>query len=289
MGLETNIEWCDVTINAWEGCTQISPACDFCYAMKRAARFVKLKDDTPNPNGVVWNGPPRKVKAGIRNLRIANQRAQAAGRVDLAFLNSLSDTFDKNAEPDWRAELFAEVRRSRSIHAMVLTKRIGNAVEMVEAAGGWPENASLGATFCNQEEVDRDMRKLIDAKRRLGVGLVFASIEPILGPITLLPWLFALDYVIVGGESGGAEARPMQPAWARVLRDQCATAGVAFMFKQWGSWAPEHISNHTRGVDQQYLSRDWYLSRLGKDRAGRTLDGRTHDDRLPIARLSAAA
>lgn len=46
-----------------------------------------------------------------------------------------------------------------------------------------------------------------------------------------------LDWVVVGGESG-ANARPMHPYWARALRDQCAAAGVAFLFKQWGQWAP---------------------------------------------------
>jgi hypothetical protein len=46
-----------------------------------------------------------------------------------------------------------------------------------------------------------------------------------------------LDWVIVGGESG-PRARPMHPQWARDVRDQCATAGVAFFFKQWGTWVP---------------------------------------------------
>ena len=52
----------------------------------------------------------------------------------------------------------------------------------------------------------------------------------------------ALHWVIVGGESGPG-ARPMHPDWARSLRDQCATAGVPFFFKQWGEWAL------TSGVD----------------------------------------
>jgi protein gp37 len=46
-----------------------------------------------------------------------------------------------------------------------------------------------------------------------------------------------IDWAVVGGESGPA-ARPMHPAWARSLRDQCAEAGVPFLFKQWGEWAP---------------------------------------------------
>src|SRR5690606_39843428 len=47
----------------------------------------------------------------------------------------------------------------------------------------------------------------------------------------------AIDWVVVGGESGPG-ARPMPPDWARSLRDQCVAAGVPFLFKQWGDWAP---------------------------------------------------
>jgi protein gp37 len=46
-----------------------------------------------------------------------------------------------------------------------------------------------------------------------------------------------LDWVIAGGESGHG-ARPMHPKWARGLRDQCQAAGVAFLYKQTGEWAP---------------------------------------------------
>jgi protein gp37 len=45
--------------------------------------------------------------------------------------------------------------------------------------------------------------------------------------------LQALDWVIVGGESG-VGARPMELDWARALRDQAIQAGKAFFFKQIG-------------------------------------------------------
>jgi protein gp37 len=72
-----------------------------------------------------------------------------------------------------------------------------------------------------------------------------------------------LDWVIVGGESGG-KARPMHPTWVRSLRDQCFAAGVAFHFKQWG----EH---------------DYRTIRMGVKESGRELDGRTWDQ-VPASR-----
>ena len=63
-------------------------------------------------------------------------------------------------------------------------------------------------------------------------GVRFLSIEPLIGPIGKID-LTGIDWVIVGGESGPA-ARPMKTDWVRDVRDQCAAAGVAFFFKQWG-------------------------------------------------------
>lgn len=68
------------------------------------------------------------------------------------------------------------------------------------------------------------------------------------------PWI---DWVIVGGESG-PKARPMNPDWARSIRDQCRAAGVAFFHKQNGEWT---------GFGDLAL-------RVGKKKSGRLLDGR---------------
>ena len=57
------------------------------------------------------------------------------------------------------------------------------------------------------------------------------------------PHFRAIDWVIVGGESGPG-ARPMHPDWARALRDQCKAAGVPFLFKQWGEWLPGQNVDH---------------------------------------------
>ena len=113
-----------------------------------------------------------------------------------------------------------------------------------------------------------------------------------------------IDWVIAGGESGPG-ARPMHPDWARSLRDQCQAAGVAFHFKQHGAWAP--WASHPEGENgpgDTFVNPDgtcghvWWnedlgyptnyagpwgehsqiVSRVGKKRAGRELDGRTWDE-----------
>jgi protein gp37 len=62
-------------------------------------------------------------------------------------------------------------------------------------------------------------------------------VEPLIAPIGHLD-LHGVDWVIVGGESG-PRARPMNPAWAIDVRNQCVAARVAFFFKQWGGRSPK--------------------------------------------------
>ncbi len=190
--------------------------------------------------------------------------------------------------------------------------------------GSAPPNVWLGATIVNQQEADRDIPKLLATPARVR----FLSMEPLLGPVDLRhishatqeraddTWTLNMnaltgfkatspysgttgpkvDWVIVGGESG-PQARPMHPDWARSLRDQCAAAGVPFLFKQWGEWLPtkdctdEQAMMPHRGV--VYVNRDGTFTdgsdgidffggteetgRVGKKAAGRLLDGVTHD------------
>jgi len=92
-----------------------------------------------------------------------------------------------------------------------------------------------------------------------------------------------LDWIIVGGESG-PHARPMDPDWARAIRDQCAAAGVPFFFKQWGRWLPmdQTSPDDDFGVsfavfrDGNGGHRDRAYS-VGKRRAGRLLGGFEHN------------
>jgi protein gp37 len=85
-------------------------------------------------------------------------------------------------------------------------------------------------------------------------------VEPLLEDLGTVH-LDGIHWMIVGGESGHG-ARPMEKAWVQSMRDQCAAAGVAFFFKQWG------------GVRK---------SRLGRELDGKTYDGTPRRVDMPIA------
>lgn len=227
MAENTKIAWATHTFNPWLGCSRVSPACDHCYAAEWAKR-------TGHPE--LWEGERRRTTEANWRLPLKwDAESARTGDRQLVFCASLADVFD-NVVPDaWRADLFELIRRTPNLDWLLLTKRIGLAIGMLpdDWNEGYP-NVWLGATVVTQNEVDRDVPKLLATPARVR----FLSIEPMLGPITLaddeanfLAGLRRINWVICGGESGG-HARHLPAYWARDLRNQCATNGTAFFMKQ---------------------------------------------------------
>ncbi len=311
----TKIEWCDHTFNPWEGCSKVGPGCDNCYAETRNARYG-------GGQAVNWGpGAPRR-RTSAANWRKPLAWNRDAGvfytqhsRRQRVFCASLGDVFDNEVDPQWRRDLFDLIELTPNLDWLLLTKRIGNVVRMLPSHD-WAmrSNVWLGATICNQAEADRDIPKLLAVPARVR----FLSMEPLLGPVDLSrididghseiypltgttgcedddgkpsPDLPALDWVIVGGESGHG-ARPMHPDWASSLRDQCQAAGVPFLFKQWGEWCPAESvpDDDERKLPELWLradgsvpASDEYVDFFGSDevlyRAGKKVAGRQLDDR----------
>lgn len=299
MSANSKIEWTDHTFNPWEGCQKVGPGCDHCYAEARNARFgggvaINWGADAPRrrTSEANWNMPMRW------NAQHEAFYAQH-GRRQRVFCASLADVFDNAVDPQWRIDLWKLIEDTPNLDWLILTKRIG-IVQGWIALWGWPTNAWLGATIVNQAEADRDIQKLLAVPARVR----FLSMEPLLGPVSFdgifanprdirdgTNALEALDWVIVGGESGPG-ARPMHPDWARSLRDQCEAVGVPFLFKQWGEWAPHpptpgfdegaalragtvrYLQGEGREPDGHFRKGDAAVRRVGKKIAGRLLDGR---------------
>lgn len=204
--------------------------------------------------------------------------------------------------------------------------------QVMEAEGPHPR-VWLGVSVEDQATADERIPMLLETP----AAVRWLSMEPLLGPVDLTeiqvppehdklnhsgfyPSRFnaltieyddkhyhqpasAVDWVVVGGESG-PKARPMHPQWARSLRDQCAIAGVPFLFKQWGEWTPgENVEKHSgSALGATWFNEKWLFSpenlacedshvddqpdlyRVGKKSAGRLLDGVQHDGYPEIVR-----
>lgn len=252
MGRDSNIEWTHHTFNPWWGCVNVSPACDHCYAESFAKRFgTQWGKDTARRffGDKHWNEPVRW-----------NRLAAAAGNRQRVFCASMADVFEDRRDLDeHRSRLWRLIATTPYLDWLLLTKRPWNILRLLPDEWGLtvPTNVWLGTTAENQKWADQRIPALME----LQATVRFLSMEPLLGPIDLraVPGLNRMgaplpDWIIVGGESGRG-ARPMEPLWARRLRDQSVAAGVPFFFKQWG----EH---------------DDGLVKLGKKATGRVLDGR---------------
>jgi protein gp37 len=176
---------------------------------------------------------------------ITTNNTPAAGERRFVFSLSLGDIWDNKADPAWRREAFDEARACPNLVMLYLSKRIGNAIDMAEAAGGLPPNAALGSTFGDQTDYDRDAYKLRKAAAALGALFTFGSFEPLLGPVIIDN--AAPDWIIVGGESG-PNARPMNLDWARSMHRQSAELGRVFNFKQVGGRKADKGGHELDGV-----------------------------------------
>jgi len=117
-------------------------------------------------------------------------------------------------------------------------------------------------------------------------GCICAACED--GELLDPPVTPGVDWVIAGGESG-PKARPSHPDWFRSLRDQCQAANVPFFFKQWGEFGivecgdcsciSSELCIRTGGRVIEFrrdsIGKIVQL-RVGKKKAGNTLDGKQH-------------
>lgn len=301
----SHIEWTTHTFNPWIGCTKVSPGCAHCYAETLMdTRYGRVKWGAGNPR-------VRTSDANWKQPRRWNREAEHATSRPRVFCASLADWLDDDHVPiEWLQDLFALIRATPNLDWLLLTKRPQNwktrvasaILECRSACGGrcqwlqdWlngapPANVWIGTTVEDQVRANERIPALLLIPARVR----FLSCEPLLGPVDLAvgdpkgrtaeSYHSYIHWVICGGESG-SKARPMHPEWASSLRDQCAAAGVAFHFKQWGEWAPsanwpEHEtipSGHVYYLDDA-RSDHRAMWRAGKKTAGRILDGRTWDE-----------
>lgn len=220
MGFNSAIEWCDHTLNFWIGCQEVSPACDNCYARVQNNFRGWVKGWGPH-------GERRRTKTW-RDAYKWDKAAKAAGVKAKVFSNSLSDFFDNKVDPSWRSQAMNIMVDTPNLIWLVLTKRPENAAEMVpqEWEAGWPDTIWFGITGEDQKNFDRRW----EHAKEIPAAVRFVSYGPALGPLRL-PRHNKPDWIIFEGESG-SNRRPVDLAWARSMRDQCASADVAFFMKQ---------------------------------------------------------
>ncbi len=242
MAEQSSIEWTDATWNPVRGCTKISAGCKHVIAETFAER---------------WRGIPRHPYEQGFDLRLVPEKLLDPlkwRRSRRIFVNSMSDLFHENIDPKFVSAVLHTMRLADWHIYQVLTKRSARMLEQINTHHTNLRSLDhiwLGVSVENRKHGVPRIQHLRDTP----AAIRFLSIEPLIEDLGLLD-LRAIDWVIVGGESG-PKARPMEPSWVLSIQQQCLEARIPFFFKQWGG--------------------------VRKKLAGRSLEGRTWDEFPQVA------
>lgn len=199
MGRNSKISWTHDTWNPWWGCTEVSEACDFCYARI----FAERKNVEGSHIRVKWGKDEPRFHTSEHNwneLFRYNREARKTGSRRLVFTASMADIFDPEVPLEWQAEAIDRMLRCPDVDMMLLTKRpqlirtmiakmlpahAGTKLDALAAYGrefihdGKPfPNIRFGTTI----ELQRYMPRLLSLCD-LPAHLLFVSAEPMIGPL----------------------------------------------------------------------------------------------------------
>lgn len=259
---KTKIEYLNFTWSPVTGCTPVSSGCEHCYARRMHERGLFGKQSFSE---VTLH--PERLDEPLRRKKPA--------RIGVAFMG---DLFHKQVPDQFIESVLAIITRCPKHTFLLLTKRpqrfdiMAKDALRISRTDTWPiRNLWLGVSVEDQPSADERIPWLL----RTPAALRWISLEPMLSDVSLNqimvpeglppererrdgPWTLTwnpltgqrttspyssyiypekIDWVVLGGESGPG-ARPMDPDWARSVRDQCKVAGVPFYMKQMSGRAP---------------------------------------------------
>lgn len=213
---KSTIEWTSKTWNPTTGCTIFSKECDNCYAKTLTKRLQAMGQ--------------KKYKQGFDVFVEHPDRLQEPDRWEkpaMVFVNSMSDLFHKDCTPEFLKKIFQTMNRDLKHTYQVLTKRDDNLLKLSDQLT-WTDNIWMGVSVGSVVSVRK-----IDRLRQCGAKHKFLSVEPLIEELPDLD-LTGIDWVIVGGESGSGNIRPMKKEWVLKIKKNCEDQNVPFFFKQWG-------------------------------------------------------
>jgi protein gp37 len=346
----SSIEWTDATWPVVAGCDHTSPGCDNCYAARlTGGRLKHLPAYAGLAERGRFNGQIRILEDRLtwplrwrkpRKIFVSDMADLFHDKVSVSFIADVFAVMALTPQHTYQVLTKRHGRMRSLLNTPEFWYQVGHQARHLgytyESGANhlgdgrniydtavWTTlrylpNVWLGCSVEDQKWADIRIPALLETP----ASVRFISAEPLLGPVRLGKWLGPrcrasraqaetefLDWVIAGGESGPG-ARPMHPAWARSLRDQCTAAGVPYFFKQWGEYGllpkvgPDGAWSNDPGVTVandgtvyqpgdlafpdgprwgeairagHQRARLHAMYRVGKKAAGRTLDGQTWD------------
>lgn len=247
MGKSSQIQWTDATWNVARGCRKVDEDCKFCYMYRDSFNGTRY-----NPREVV-----RTKTVFDMPLQYHRLHSDCWPGKPLIFTCSLTDFFLPEVDA-YRDECWDIIRKCPHLIFQILTKRPERIPECLPP--DWGElgykNVWLGTSVGSQAGEQR-IRDLV----KVPAAVSFLSLEPLHGPIDLmsitdryadidLHVLSAIDWVIVGGESGHDTGkyryRPCTLEWIEQIVNFCQFNYIPVFVKQMGT----HLAKQLKMSDR---------------------------------------
>lgn len=243
MGNKTGIQWTDLTWNIATGCDKVDKDCLNCYMYRQSLNNTRYKANQVVRTKTVFNLP----------LRYQGVASEVWPGNPLVFASSYTDFFHKDID-GYRHEAWDIIRACPHLTFQILTKRPERIMECLPPDwGNGYDNVWLGTSVGGNEGLHR-FDELLDIPAKIH----FASLEPLHQRLDIDNYLYtryfmgkthhiydALDWVIVGGESGNDTGkyryRPCQLEWIGSIVQQCRAAQVPVFVKQVGTYLSKQL------------------------------------------------
>lgn len=235
----TSIAWTDYSSNplkyrnadgqvVW-ACEKVSPECAHCYADALAKRWDRGEDFNAHEMTKLTPFLDEQELHAMRTYRpVSGKRC---------FVADMTDLYGAWVPDDFLNRLYSQTLEIRTdVTWQILTKRSDRLKDYLGWRYGPRDEGGMripsrhihhGVSVGTRDALARldDLAQTISALR-------FVSFEPLLEDLgDLTPWILAIDWAIVGGESG-PKYRRCDAAWMRSIVDQLKDAQIPVFVKQ---------------------------------------------------------
>ncbi len=215
---QTKIEWTDWTLNPIVGCDH---GCPYCYARKQAKRQRQrcemCHSFTPHPH--------------LDRLNQLNPR-QKPRKI---FIDSMWDFNCTTVEEEWLRIIISKMRECGQHTFQILSKRPKGYERFA-----FPPNVWLGTSIATTSDCPR----VLDLSSLKNRNIKFVSVEPIHEKIDFWFSKEAIDWIIIGAETGNRKGKiKPESEWVTAIIEDARAEGIPLFLKGNLLW-PETIQEY---------------------------------------------